>query len=185
MDTRSPALPAEGGLGASTSALTDWTLIVTAIGTASVTGIVGYGTAKLNTRTELRRIEAENERLRAQHREDHLRNRQGTYHLLLNVDRQYTDAILRRENPRPWQRAFHDAAMGVVLFGTEAARDAMNAVILTYADVWSEAIEQTGGSEPAVTPAALLDAWHKLSSEMNARKDALLQAMRDDVGPGS
>ena len=75
----------------------DWTLIVTTLGTGGLTGGLGYlgirrsttvTEKQINAETERSReqIEAESERLRAQHREDHLRNRQGTYHDLLSAD---------------------------------------------------------------------------------------------------
>jgi hypothetical protein len=73
----------------------DWTVILTAVGAAAVTG--GFGGIRRSTDVTKKQIaeetsrakdqiEAENERLRAQHQEDHLRNRQTTYHALLTAE---------------------------------------------------------------------------------------------------
>lgn len=77
--------------------MADWTVILTSAAAAGVTGGFGYlgirrstdvtkqQMAEETTRSR-EQIEAENERLRIQHREEHLRNRQGTYRDLLAAD---------------------------------------------------------------------------------------------------
>src|SRR5919197_1517169 len=63
--------------------MADWTTILTTVGAAVVAGDSGYWTARSQGRTEIAKVQAENDRLRMQHREEHLRNRQATYHKLL------------------------------------------------------------------------------------------------------
>jgi hypothetical protein len=55
----------------------DWTVILTSVGAAGVTGVFGYLGVRRSTDVTKTQTEAENERLRTQHQEDHLRNRQG------------------------------------------------------------------------------------------------------------
>jgi hypothetical protein len=69
--------------------VTDWTTVATTLGAAGIAGLGGlaggwYG-ARKTAEVSIKQVEADNERLREQHREDHLRNRQGTYHNLLNA----------------------------------------------------------------------------------------------------
>jgi hypothetical protein len=84
--------------------VTDWTIILTAVGTAFATGGLGYLGIRRSTDVTRYQVseetarahalsEAENERLRAQHREDHLRNRQGTYHNLLTAEQNLAYAL--------------------------------------------------------------------------------------------
>jgi hypothetical protein len=82
----------------------DWTVVLTTVGAAGVTGVFGYLGVRRSTDVTKKQmaeettranaqIEAENERLHAQHREDHLRNRQGTYHALIGADQELASAL--------------------------------------------------------------------------------------------
>jgi len=77
----------------------DWTTIVTAIGASTVAGVTGYASARYSGKVAMRQIEAENERLREQHREDHLRNRQGTYHEFIQADLAMSIALQSEDVP--------------------------------------------------------------------------------------
>lgn len=181
----------------------DWTLVVTTLGTATVTGGLGYFAAKRsadvaiqsiqaeNERTR-NQIEAENERLRAQHREDHLRNRQTTYHLFMTADRRMSD-LLRQMSELLGQDSlradvlekydeWHHLAMGVVLFGSDEARDATVALVEAYGDVFDTARRraiETGKDEDASLAAYLNENNTALQNE----RMLLIAAMRADVGP--
>jgi hypothetical protein len=137
----------------------DWTVILTAVGAAGVSGAFGYlgirrstdVTKKQITEETARmreQIEAENEKLRAQHREDHLRNRQGTYHLLLNADAELASAL--GQGIGQAQTAFSkfsDLGNGAVLFGTESVKDAVTAVLAQYVYAFREA-QDIAGDKP-------------------------------------
>jgi hypothetical protein len=161
----------------------DWTLVFTTIGSAAVTGAVGYLIARKNAEVDLKRLEADNERLRAQHREDHLRNRQATYHTFLVADRElYAEFVaggMTEEEYNETRKAWEYAAEGVRLFGTEAARDAIDSLEELYEDVFFEAADPEAPDHVARVRAATTQnvlAW----KEAHGR---LLAAMRADVGP--
>jgi hypothetical protein len=89
--------------------MTNWTLILAAVGTASATGastltatwLQGRATresTRQQTEAMLRRIQAENERLRTQHGEDHRRHCRGVYHQFLDVASRF-DLTLRQLAP--------------------------------------------------------------------------------------
>jgi hypothetical protein len=84
--------------------MADWTVILTAVGATGITAGLGYLGIRRTTDVTKKQIaeetarareqiEGENERLRTQHREDHLRNRQATYHALLTADSELADAL--------------------------------------------------------------------------------------------
>jgi hypothetical protein len=163
-------------------AVTDWTIILTSVGAAAVSGGFGYAAARATTKASLRQVEGENERLRAQHREDHLRNRQGTYHHFLNVDRRFTSLLLRGETSQDSFNEWHDAAMGILLFGSAGARQATERLTDEVAEMFKVARARVGGIEPLGT-ADVLTAWVEREEAINGAKARLLEAMRDDVAP--
>lgn len=124
--------------------MADWTVISTSLGAAGITGTVGYRTARWQGRVSLDQARMELEHLRAQHREDHLRNRQATYHEFLDEAswwgriRAETHAIFSEEEPdeeveaqlREAQARFRHLLNGVRLFGTSDVRAAADALDL-------------------------------------------------------
>jgi hypothetical protein len=127
-------------------------------------------------------IEAENERLRAQHREDHLRNRQATYHALLTADQALASAF--GQGIGEAQEAFAEFAHlgnGAVLFGTDSVKDAVTEVLAGYVYIFREA-RKRGGDEP-VSPADIRAVFEDQAERISAARTALLEAMRKDVGP--
>jgi hypothetical protein len=181
--------------------MADWTLILTTVGAAGVTGGFGYLAAKQGARASMRQaeqqhqtalaqVEAENERLREQHREDHLRNRQGTYHSFMTADRRLFSLLDRMsemlgrdslladvmEKYDEW----HHLAMGVELFGSNEARDAIKSLMQAYGDAIESAhrrAAETGEDEDALLAAYLGENATTLD---NARM-VLIAAMRADV----
>jgi hypothetical protein len=95
---------------------------IAASGITGATAVIGYffgdHSSKRSTAATVKQIEsenerviqqitAENERLREQHREDHLRNRQNTYHAFMNYDQLMssmfaygTEGVVREEYDR-------------------------------------------------------------------------------------
>jgi len=119
----------------------DWTIVLTTVGAAGVTGGLGYlGIRKSTELTKKQmteettrageQIEAENERLRIQHREDHLRNREATYHALLTADSQLAGAMGHGiGDAQEAFSKFEHLGNGAAIFGTDAVKDAITAVI--------------------------------------------------------
>jgi hypothetical protein len=118
--------------------VSDWTIVATTLGASAITGAVGYFSAKWQGKVGLEQANQETRRLRLQHQEDHLRNRQNTYHEFLDEAATWertkatTDAIFGVEVQTPeqeetWQernRRFRHLLNGVYLFGTEPVRRA-------------------------------------------------------------
>ena len=175
------------------STVADWTVILTSGVVAGVTGGLGYlgirrstDVTKAQIAEETARaseqIAAENERLRAQHREDHLRNRQGTYHALLTADQELASAFGQGIGEAQEAFAkFGHLGNGAVLFGTDAVKDAITAVLGQYVEVFREAKKRAG--EKPVTPADIRTVFEERSQRIGAVRTALIEAMREDVGP--
>lgn len=162
--------------------MADWTLILTTLGTASITGLFGYRVAQRNGDVALRGIEAENDRLREQHREDHLRNRQGTYHNLITADQNLQNALGHgSDNPTVALDQFRHLGNGAVLFGSDAVKDAVPALLAQYVLAVREAQELAGDKPPS--PADIRTAFEEHRGGIHAASNAMIQAMREDVGP--
>jgi hypothetical protein len=171
----------------------DWTVILTGVGVAGVTGFLGYlGIHRSTdvTKTQIaeettrarEQIEAENERLRAQHREDHLRNRQGTYHALLTADQELASAFgLGIGEAQKAFAKFSHLGNGAALFGTDVVKDAITAVLAQYVEAFREAKKRAG--DRPVTPADIKTVFEERLKGIQAARTALLDAMREDVGP--
>jgi hypothetical protein len=72
----------------------DWTTILTTFGAAGIAAAGGWYGARKTAEVSLKQADAENERLREQHREDHLRNRLGTYHDFVAADRELARMVM-------------------------------------------------------------------------------------------
>jgi hypothetical protein len=173
---------------------TDWTVVLTAglsVLGALFGGLLGYLGARQQARVSIRQTEAENERLRDQHREDHLRNRQGTYHRFLTLDRKYV-AVFRgnltlgrsatEEEAAAVVDAYEEASDGVVLFGTESA----SAAVLELQELWRSVLEemnQRGGGGTDFQRVAS-EVVGERREELRAARRQVIEAMRTDVAPG-
>jgi hypothetical protein len=172
----------------------DWTTIITAVGAAGVAGGFGYLGARKQAEIALAQVRGENERLREQHREDHLRNRQGTYHRMLSADREFltilegtgrdpgVDADAYYEDIVARFREWHDLATAVVLFGTEEAREATLALMDAY-DVVVDKAASLAAERDGDEPRAFVDAMSQEGGPIREARVRLIAAMRDDVGP--
>jgi hypothetical protein len=153
-----------------------------------VTGLLGYGAARLHFDAALRQIEGENARLNAQHREDHLRNRQGTYHDALNAEFQLQATMsafsLGLRPPTNMHVEFEklmNVINGVELFGSEEAAKAARKLLHAY----SAATEEARATDPTNphSQRALAQALANHRARLTAARLEMLEAMRADVAP--
>jgi hypothetical protein len=183
--------------------VTDWTTVFTTLSAASVAGIVGYASARLQSKTELAKVRAENDRLEMQHREAHFQHRQGTYHdLLFEASRwTYWRSVGAKRAEAPEEGAAHEkttkefnewfdrvrfAISGVILYGTDDVMKEAFTLDKAYQGVeraLSEAVRRTaekrGGKD-----FDLLWLFGTLSSaSWEAQYRRLVDAMRKDVAP--
>jgi hypothetical protein len=173
--------------------VTDWTIILTTLGAAGLTGGFGYlgirrstGVTRKQIEAEMARtreqIEAERERLRDEHREANRQNRQGTYHNLLNADIELAGAL--GQGISDAQQAFVKFSYlgnGAVLFGTEAVKNAVTAVLVEYVFVIRDAKDRAGGEKPS--PELIKEVFDEHAAPVQSARTALVKAMRGDVGP--
>jgi hypothetical protein len=168
----------------------DWTQVFLTLGPAIVAGATGYLIARMNAGVELRRVDGENERLRAQHREDHLRNRQGTYHRFVNQEWQLqrlfatgrTDRLTREEWDA-WTEDHQSLLAGVILFGTvevvRVAEDLREIHERLYDSYLANAAAYPGSDFHD----HMLAAFQKHHDELIAKRTELFRAMRGDIAP--
>ena len=120
-------------------------------------------TAQESARVELAKVEAENERLREQHREDERRNRQGTYHRLLAQGHRLGGVEVGSEEFSELATEWRFALAGVQLFGDPAvvrAAERLQRHVYKMLDMDR-------------------DEWRK---ELSSLMGALMDTMRADVG---
>jgi hypothetical protein len=171
----------------------DWTIILTSAGVAAITGGFGYLGIRRSTDVTKKQIaeetarareqiEAENERLRAQHREDHLRNRQATYHLLLDANQELASALGQGIGEAQEAFAkFSHLGYGAQLFAPDPVKNAVTQVLAGYVYIFREAKKRAGDNP--VTPAGIRAVFEEHKDRINAAQSALIEAMREDVGP--
>jgi hypothetical protein len=154
-----------------------------------VTGLLGYGAAWLQARTHVRQIEAENDRLRLQYTQEHLRYRRDAYHAFLSAMEEFeglaqegreamsgvvaADPEVYYKKFVEWRQRKGDLYSGVRLFGTPqviGTIEAFNAAFLAYGQASREK----------------RDADQLLELELTWRGalDSVLHAMREDVREG-
>ncbi len=160
--------------------VTDWTVILTSIGTASVAGVVGFKAAAMQARVSLRGIEAENGRLREQHKEDHFRHRQGVYHDFLDAEMLLLRAGMSSEGDLQVVLAgFSHARNAVLLFGSEPVKEAAESLFDFHIGVADRAavLIAAGGSENPVR-----DAYRETGDTLMGLRETLVAAMRTEAG---
>jgi hypothetical protein len=176
--------------------MADWTLITTTLGASAISATTAYLIAKRAAETTAgqvaaettrirEQIEAENERLRVQHQEDHLRNRQGTYHAFLNVERDLQSrfafgATLPRGEYDEWAELFFSHFNGVLLFGPESLRPPMEWLRSAHGSVYEDYMKD---KSPRSFGEKMGAAYHAHLEDLLAAREACLDAMRADVAP--
>jgi hypothetical protein len=162
----------------------DWTVIAAAAvtGVTAITvGLIGLFGARLSATVGQRQVEAENERLREEHREAHLRRRQELYLRLLSADRQLIARVnsgerLERSQTHALYESIAESASAAVLFGTKyVGRRALD-----YQRVVGQVFRDASGPNEDfdVTTRAL---FRETSSSWAKTRQALIDAMREDV----
>src|SRR5438046_5509883 len=112
--------------------------VVAAAGVGMLGGaLTGWIAARAQIQVAAEQASAELKRLQAAHVEEHLRNRQNTYHQLLDVEREWARLLIQRKKITPeqhaeWLVSYHHFNNGVVLFGSERVRAAAEALATTY-----------------------------------------------------
>lgn len=171
--------------------MADWTVILTAVGASAASGGFGYLAAKQVARASIRQaetqhatalaqIEAENARLREQHKEAHLQNRQGTYHRFLNVESEFRGKVERGEVTIEDFRDFHALGMGVEIFGARPVRDLERQMVAGWRAIFEELNRRTREEgEDMKTAAKAALAQH--DPAMGNIRGELYEAMRADI----
>jgi hypothetical protein len=154
--------------------VTDWTPVATAAisaGSAVAGGALGYLTARYQSNVELRRVEAESERLKLQLNEPHLQHRQSVYHDFLDSAHRFHQAQVvepwaTEDEYNRWVRDFEHYLSAVRLFGMEPASNGGQAL--------ADAIFHAMGTDEYVGEAEdrFLRTWEEC-----------IQAMRQDTAP--
>jgi hypothetical protein len=131
-------------------------------------------------------IEAENERLRDQHRQEHFRTRASTYHAFLNADLllqtrlAYEAEVLSRDEYDQWSRQFLDLLTGVVLFGTEAAQVTAELLLKAHQNVFTGFMQDTSQRSFGEK---MRDAYQAQYGAILISRQACERATREDVAP--
>ena len=166
--------------------MADWSSVALAGVTAAagvLGGGIGYLGARLQARVGLRQVEIEIDRLNAEHAEDHLRNRQSTYHNFLDVEQRYLAMMSREDFPRglydDWLADYHHTYDGVILFGTDHAREAAERLNETHKEIHRDYYREVNGTFSA----RILRAYFAHQEDYRAGRQEMLDAMREDVAP--
>lgn len=169
--------------------------IVTA-GASVVVSALGYTTTYLVQRkstnaaianareqasVELARVDAENKRLRQEHREAERQNRQDTYHRMLAVldrfDTLATGYAPSNEQLEDALSEFNFLSGGIELFGTEGVKKAMAPV--------SRLFEEAGAAmRPEDKVASFRSGYLPLRGSLNEARRDLVKAMGKDITAG-
>jgi HPt (histidine-containing phosphotransfer) domain-containing protein len=161
----------------------DWTIILTTLGASGITGAVAYTAAKTQGKTAIAQTEAETKRLRIGHAEEHLRNRQATYHNLLTVLSRFDSVVwagfLTGEGEfQQFLSECHHLINGAVLFGAEPVRQAA----ARLEDLINK-IEIHVVAANLPFDEALQEAHESLGADLADVRRQLIDAMRTDVAP--
>lgn len=154
---------------------------------AGLAGVIGAGLGYLTARAQTK---AELDRLRAQHREDHLRNRQGTYHAFIAGEYRYMETFRNlgaglplTSDPADWYYEFITLALGVELFGAENVRQAGTVLLAGWSKATAEMNLAIGKGVSQADAAKA--AYEANAKAINAARAALVREMRRDVAPVS
>ena len=158
--------------------MSDWAVVASAAIAASSALLgagLGYATARRQAAVELRKVEAETERLRLTHAEEHLRHRQSVYHDFLDSahrfhQRHSAEPFRSTDEYAQWAREFEHQLVAVSLFGTEAARQGASRLANTI----DTAIGHVGYQGPYQGP---------IEDEFMASWAACIDSMRPDTAP--
>jgi hypothetical protein len=135
----------------------------------------------------LAQINAELERLREQHREDHLRNRQSTYHDLLNANYALTNLIAysgpdgpTTEQVAAWHRGFTARVNGIELFAPEEVRQACRGLQMEMV-AFGQRVTDLREVDKLPFGVAWSRGYVEHRDRMDAAEESVIEAMRRDV----
>lgn len=146
-----------------------------------VAGLASVGAWQQN-RTARHAVDAEAVRAGAARDEEHLRHRQSIYHNHLDAVRALNSVMVTPKFSESavlnWRATYEHSLNAVVLFGTDAARaavDELHAVILRLT------VDDAGAALD--TNQAIHDRFWSLTDEIATGFRAAIKAMRTDVAP--
>jgi hypothetical protein len=154
----------------------DWTTVAV----AAITGAVGYAGAWKQSQTSVHQASEETQRIRLQHVEEHLRNRQGTYHQFLKSLRELDSlmigwAPITEETLAEWRDRYVLYRSGIDLFGTgpviAATGDVADALTKAFPRVEADPVRQE----------AIRRTYREHRRDVTNARNALTEAMRADV----
>jgi hypothetical protein len=156
---------------------------LTVVLTAAVTGLAGYGGARLQGRVALAQSRAQTAQAKAERDHTALEKRQGAYHDLLDVIRALQGQVYDSNPMTPgdlttWNNTYQHLLNGVQLVGVESVR-------LT-AQGFDDVIQSLSGRLPANPPSfqiAIQTAYEQSEAEITKSFRELINAMSADVAP--
>jgi hypothetical protein len=170
-----------------------WAALLAVAG-SGITGLIGYLTALRNAGVQenaaltqakvvLAKVDAENERLRQQYREDERRNRQGTYHrFLATLDRFDLLATGFAQSDADFRvvLAEYNYGIGAIrLFGAEEAAEPLRRLANVFA-----AIGENLGLADDGAATRFAEAYQRHRTDVQTAERALIEVMRLDVTGG-
>jgi hypothetical protein len=178
---------------------TIWAALIAVIGSGSAAALTGLLTlrstkaqAAVTIRAveqqgavELAKVEAENRRLQAQHREDERQRRQGMYSTLFQqLNRMGQVGVNGRPMDEAGWHALHTdfffALTDVLLTAPESVRRAGG----EYADAYNDAMKDPDGNEADSDVVSFARGYRKHRQQILEAQTGLLSAMRNDLAGG-
>lgn len=154
---------------------------------SSVAGLVSWAMGKSSASVELARVAAENERLREANREEERRNRQSTYHQLIDVLTQLFQGLGAEQSYEEIGAICNNYThlfAGVLLFGPSSVREGAYAVGDVYGEIWP-ALDQAKKQNPEKPyPERWRDATAPLEVKFGDAVSELITLMHADVTRG-
>jgi hypothetical protein len=139
-------------------------------------------------RTEVKRIEADAERLNAEHDEAERQRRFTIYQALTvvlgGIDRAATWATATDEETDAMISRFLQLYADVLLIGTDAVREALDPVMEGFNVVGAEVAQMQARDPDTTLAAAHTIAYQRHRASLTEAQGALLRAMHDDVRRG-
>jgi hypothetical protein len=158
----------------------DWTIIATTLGAASITGALGYGTARLQSKATIKQIEGETMRQHLGHAEEHRRALQQAYLDVMEiVDRHYMLlAGTNQEDFDEWRKEYGRRLDTATLLGSPEVRDATDELWEVFFELGELAME-TAGERPWIE--RMREASPHVEGAMQKQAVVLVDAMRKDI----
>jgi hypothetical protein len=125
---------------------------------------------------------ANRELAEAQHREEHLRNRQAAYLDFLNAERHFEVLVMDGSATRDDFLKFNDVANRVAILGLQPVTTLAATLASEYGAVYEAARKAAGTGAPG-SPAQIIAAYNTRKAAITKTRVELVDAMRADVAP--